>query len=328
MNCTEIIMNQTKKEERGLRVNTIEELAERLGCGTRELQRIANTKRRFYRVEENISRSGKFRKFYKPIGPLSKVLKLIKERVLDRLELPQCMHGYRRGRSCVTNAKMHVGKNILYKLDIRDFFPSIHYVRVYNTFISLGFSEKVAKFITQLVSCDHHVPHGFPTSPALSNIVLRNFARRLQRFCDEYNLTLTMYADDITISGNIEQKRSEKLFKEKLLPKIKEIIEQEGFSLNFGKIKLVKRKESQKVTGIVVNRKPNIPKQKRRELLSTIKEYQTNGVPINLDSDIAKVKQSLRGKIANAQSVNRPFGQYLLSEFEKIDWSRLIVSSN
>jgi RNA-directed DNA polymerase len=327
MNSAEVIINETK-EERILSINTIDELAEHLGYSSKDLQRIAKAKRHYYRVKENIDSSGKVRKFCIALGPLSRVLDSIKKRLLNRIELPECIHGYRKGHSCMTNAKPHVWKNVIFQFDIKNFFPSIHPVRVANTFLGLGFAEKVAKLLTHLVTCDHELPHGFATSPMLSNIIVSNLARKLQGLCSHYNLTLTMYSDDITISGNIEQKKSEKLFKEKLLPKIKEIMEQEGFSLNFGKIKLVKRKESQKVTGIVVNRKPNIPKQKRRELLFTIKEYQTNGIPIKQDFDVSKLRNRLRGQIANAQSVNRPFGQYLLCEFEKIDWSRLIVSSN
>ncbi|KPL04652.1 MAG: hypothetical protein AMJ73_04060 [candidate division Zixibacteria bacterium SM1_73] len=328
MKCTKIIINQTNKEEGILRINTIDELAERLGHSPGELKRIANTKIRYYKVNEKIKPSGKLRTLYEPMGPLSKILKLIKERLLDGIELPECMHGYRTGRDYISNACVHVGKNIICKLDIKNFFPSIHHGRVFNILMDLGCSKQVAKLLTRLVTCDNHTPQGFNTSPTLSNIVVSNLARRLQGLCNHYRLTLTIYSDDITISGNIEQKKFEGLFYKELLPIIEEIIKQEGFSLNFGKIKLVKRRDSQKVTGIIVNKKPNIPKQKRRELLSTIKEYQMNGVSISHDSDLLKVKQSLRGKIANAQRVNRSFGQLLLREFEKIDWSRRVSFSS
>ena len=265
---------------------------------------------------------------YIAVGPLSKVLDSIKKRFLDGIELPECIHGYRKRHNCTTNAKPHVGKNVILQLDIKNFFPSIHPVRVINDLMGLGFAEEAAKLLTHLATCDHELPHGFSTSPMLSNIIVSNLARRLQGLCNHYNLTLTMYSDDITISANIEQKKFEGLFYEKLLPIVKEIVKQEGFSLNFGKSKLAKRKDSQKVTGIIVNRKPNIPKLRRREILSTIKEYQLNGVPIKQHSDVSKAKESLRGKIAHAQAINPSFGELLLREFEKIDWFRRVPFSS
>jgi len=322
-------MKSSRRDQaRPLDIKTIDELAQRLGYSAAELQRIANSKRRYYRHKENRDSNGKLREFYPPIGPLAKVLELIGKRLLDTIELPECIHGYRKGRWYGTNAKMHVGKNLVCKLDIKDFFPSIHHGRVLTTFIHLGCSEEVAKFLTWLVTCDNLLPHGFHTSNVLSNIVISNLARRLQGICDKYNLTLTMYSDDISISGNIEENKFRKLLNKKLLPLIREFVEREGFHLNPDKTTILDKKDRQEVTGITVNRKPNIPKRKRRELLSTIKQYQLDGIPTNPDFNLLKAKQKLRGKIAWAQSVNPSFGQLLLIEFQKIDWYRLSVNSS
>ncbi len=39
-------------------------------------------------------------------------------------------HGFLKNRSVVTNAKYHIGKNYVYNIDIKNFFPSIHKARV------------------------------------------------------------------------------------------------------------------------------------------------------------------------------------------------------
>jgi len=130
-----------------LAIKTIDQLSERIGYTTRQLQVIANSKKRFYHVKE-IRKNGKLRKLYIPVGPLRKVLELIKINVFESVEFPECMHGYRKKRDYKSNAKMHVGKNLVCNLDIKNFFPSIHHGRVHITFIHLGCSEEVAKLLT------------------------------------------------------------------------------------------------------------------------------------------------------------------------------------
>ena len=322
-------MKSSRRDQaRPLDIKTKDELAQQLGYSTKELQRIANSKKRYYRVEEKIDRSGKSRTIHVSIGPLKKLLEAIATGLFDKMDLPGCMHGYRKGRSIITNARQHVGKSLVCTLDIKAFFPSIHFRRVTKTFVELGCSQEVAGFLTHLVTCDHCLPHGFPTSNTLSNIVVSNLARGLQGVCDKFNLTLTMYSDDISISGNLEENNFKRLLNKTLLPLIREFVEREGFHLNPDKITIIGKKDRQEVTGITVNRKPNIQKEKRRELLTTIKQYQLDGIPTNPDFDLLKAKQKLRGKIAWAQNVNPSFGKLLLIEFQKIDWFRLSVNSN
>ena len=40
---------------------------------------------------------------------------------------------YQKGIRLVDNAKVHINKRIILKLDIKDFFPSINFNMVYNT---------------------------------------------------------------------------------------------------------------------------------------------------------------------------------------------------
>jgi len=149
----------------------------------------------------------------------------------------------------------------------------------------------------------------------------------MQPICDRYKLTLTLYSDNISISGNMEEVKFRKLLNTKLLPIIRDIVEREGFNLNPNKLTIAGRKERQVVTGITVNRKSNIKKIKRRELLSTIRQFQVGNIPEEGNFDLMKAKQRLRGKIANAQGVNPSFGKLLLTEFQKIDWSSLGLCS-
>ena len=39
-------------------------------------------------------------------------------------------NGFVPGRSIVSNAKSHIGRKYVYNLDLKDFFPTIHYGRI------------------------------------------------------------------------------------------------------------------------------------------------------------------------------------------------------
>ncbi len=51
--------------------------------------------------------------------------------ILSCVYKPQMpVHGFLKNRSVVTNAKQHVGKNYVYNIDLKNFFPSIHKARI------------------------------------------------------------------------------------------------------------------------------------------------------------------------------------------------------
>ena len=73
-------------------------------------------------------------------------LRNIQRRILDRIlnfKFPSYIHGGISGRSIITNAKTHLNQKWIMCLDIRNFFPLVHFKRIYNNFI-LPFSGKVS----------------------------------------------------------------------------------------------------------------------------------------------------------------------------------------
>ena len=66
-------------------------------------------------------------------------------KILGKVPMHDACHGFVAGRSTVTNATPHVGAALILKVDLRDFFPTIHYRRVRGLFRWLGYSETVAK---------------------------------------------------------------------------------------------------------------------------------------------------------------------------------------
>src|SRR5690242_10037963 len=116
--------------------------------------------------------------------------------MLDRVPAASVAHGFTTGRSIVTNAAPHVGRQIVINLDLQDFFPSITLCRVRALFLSFGYPFPVASRLTLLcteytreeaeasglfkaVGLRRLMP-GAPTSPAISNIIAWRLDKRLQ----------------------------------------------------------------------------------------------------------------------------------------------------
>ncbi|MFB8790277.1 MAG: reverse transcriptase domain-containing protein [Potamolinea sp.] len=111
--------------------------------------------------------------------------------ILEKLELHDAAHGFRRNRSILSNAQPHVGAEVIINLDLKDFFPSISYKRVKGLFQSFGYSEAAATIFgllctqtdTEEVELDgktyhvatteRHLPQGSPASPAITNLLCR-----------------------------------------------------------------------------------------------------------------------------------------------------------
>ncbi len=108
----------------------------------------------------------------------------------------------RRQRSILTNARNHVGRDVVINLDLKDFFPSLTYARVKGLFEALGYAEAVgdpagtalyrAAWSTKIaLDGERHfvadgprlLPQGAPTSPAITNLICRKLDRRLVGLC-------------------------------------------------------------------------------------------------------------------------------------------------
>ncbi|EAD3044335.1 TPA_asm: RNA-directed DNA polymerase, partial [Listeria monocytogenes] len=58
----------------------------------------------------------------------------------SKRKAPNISHGFEKGKSIISNAKIHRNKKIVYNLDLEDFFESFHFGRV------RGFFEKNKDF--------------------------------------------------------------------------------------------------------------------------------------------------------------------------------------
>ncbi len=216
-------------------------------------------------------RSGGTRTIHAPRKKLKALQRKILTEILQKIPTHDACHGFVKKRSIVTNATPHVKSKVVIRFDLHDFFPSIHYRRVAGLFARCGYSADVANVLASLTTHRPRLPdgtavwpgvlpQGAPTSPALANAVCKRLDARLSALAKKAGAKYTRYADDLTFSFPDEPKLSVGRF----VWWVDQICQQEGFNENPTKRRVYRRGNQQRVTGLVVNDKMTIPRERRR----------------------------------------------------------------
>ena len=174
-------------------------------------------------------------------GKLKRLQTSIKLNILDQLEKPSHIQGATKGKSNITNAKLHQGKKFKLTTDLKDFFPSVTNKLVYHTFLEIGYTNHQASALTKLTTYKYGLPQGAPTSPALANLCFLNVDFLLLDLCRTYNITYSRFVDDLSFSSTQD-------FKE-VVQRILDIILSSDFKISYRKTFY---KSNQTITGIDV----------------------------------------------------------------------------
>ena len=204
-------------------------------------------------------KSGGSRTLLVPDALLKQVQRNILHHILDGRPTAACASAYHRGASVASNAAPHVGRPVIMKLDIEDFFGSITVPMVLrHAFPGQYGPPAVGMLLTALCCCRECLPQGAPTSPAVSNLVMRPFDEYMERWCKEREIVYTRYCDDMTFSGDFDVSEVRR--------KVYGFLQAMGFTPNREKERILTQGSRQIVTGIVVNRKMQVPRDYRRKL--------------------------------------------------------------
>src|SRR5574341_734052 len=185
-----------------INIKTMSHLAMQLDVHEDWLVSVANSIRRYVLPGPKHRKSdGSYRQTQAPSDDLKEIQKRINKRLLQKIPLPSEFHGGVPGKSTVTNALPHVGKPVVASLDIKDFYPSIRYDHVYSLFIDLGCAPDVARLLTRLTTYNYQLAQGFPTSPAIANLIFARIWPRIGNLCKHTKVTPTIFLDDLSLSG-------------------------------------------------------------------------------------------------------------------------------
>ena len=230
-----------------------------LQISLKKLYTLSNELDCHYHVAEIPKHGGGVRRLCVPDESLKYVQRRICDLLLVHMPISPYATAYRYGAKTRLNALLHVGKKCILKLDISHFFDSILYSQVKEfAFPESIYSEKIRVLLSILCYYKESLPQGAPTSPTISNIIMREFDEAVGAWCNKRGIAYTRYCDDMTFSGDF------------IPAEVRSFAEQElkkyGFFLNPAKTKTAQRGTRQTVTGIVVNEKLSLPKEYRKRL--------------------------------------------------------------
>jgi len=243
-----------------------------LGIPVKTLYAVSNNLQHHYRKVQLPKKSGGYRKLSVPDEVLKKIQRQISDVLLIHMPISRYAKAYRFGSTTLKNARPHVGKKVVLKLDILHFFDSIRYSDVKDkVFLAEVYAENIRILLAMLCYYKDFLPQGAPTSPAITNILMCEFDELVGQWCREQNIGYTRYCDDMTFSGDFDPAE--------VIRFVRGELKKLGFLLNEQKTRIQKCGQQQSVTGIVVNEKPNISADYRRQLRQELYYCRKFGVP-------------------------------------------------
>jgi len=303
-----------------------EDLAFKLGISTRQLNWLAYARDGRYRRLEVSKANGKIRVLHAPVSKLKTVQRWITDHILLKTRPHKYATAYYPGSMLSDNASPHVGRQIVVRLDLKDFFPSITHGQARRVFSSFGYTYSVSSILANLCCHEGRLVQGAPSSPALSNLVALRLDQRIagikrhlawKKADDPGKLRFryTRYADDLIFSSDEERVL-------KILPLVRQIIAEEGFVVNEDKLRIMRAGRQQQVTGIVVNERLNVPARQYRMLRAVLNDIRSRGVEAARErwsqtrsepvADTRHFCQILQGRMAFIKSLNPEKGKNLL----------------
>lgn len=256
------------------------------GASTETLSRIISTAPLRYKVYEIPKRNGGTRTIAHPARELKVIQRVVLRNILDKVSVSEIAMAYVEGRGIALNAKSHLGQRWILKLDFKSFFHSIQphdWDRVVRRTLGLrSYSNDTDAFHKILFwgkggKAPHCLSIGAPTSPAVSNLVCLQLDMWMIEHAKKFELNITRYADDITISGDSV---ASILKFEQLLERI--LVANRGLKLRLNPEKrgLYGPGQRRMVTGVVLTPDGNISigRERKREISALIHRFKLGSI--------------------------------------------------
>jgi hypothetical protein len=331
------------------------DLAAALGIGHGELAWLVDQRRMNARATDDRlfhyhhrwvpKAGGGWRLLEAPKPRLKRIQRWLLDQVLAAIPPSDVAHGFVRGRSVRTFVAPHVGREVVVRMDLEDFFASIGRARVVALLRRVGYPRSVAvalaglctaptpervladhprgadqgrRFLSNARLRDAHLPQGAPTSPALSNLAAWRLDRRLSALAGAFGGRMTRYADDLAFSGGQSFRNNLRFF----VARVGAIALEEGFRVNHRKTRVMGQGRRQALCGVVVNDAANLPRIERDRLRATL----FNAARFGLDSQNRDQRPAfhrhLEGRVAWAAALNPDSAKRLRGLLARITTSR------
>lgn len=264
------------------------------------LYSISNNIEKNYKIYKIKKHNGKYRTIYEPNSTLKHIQKQILVNILNKEKVSISARAYISGVNLKDNAILHTNKPVILKLDIKDFFESITFTNIYKTCF-YKYPKNIGILLTYLCTYDDHLTQGSPTSPYISNLVMKEFDNELGKWCNSKDIAYTRYSDDMTFSGSFVPSE--------IIIKVRKMLYKLGLELNEEKIHVVKSSRSQLVTGLQVNKKVQVNIKYRNKIRQEVYYIKKYGISshlerINSNIDVTTYLNSLYGRILYVLQIN------------------------
>jgi RNA-directed DNA polymerase len=263
-------------------------------------------------------RRGGVRTISAPVTALKIIQRKLNMVLLEVHSPKPCVHSFLIGRSVLSNAQVHVGRRNVLSIDLKDFFPSINFGRVRGLFMGIPYrlDSSVATVLAQICCCDNQLPQGAPSSPIVTNMICAKMDSELMKLAKANRSDYTRYSDDITFSTNLREFPSVMAFLDELGQvqigaELERIVAENGFTINSDKTRLRRKVFHQEVTGITVNRFPNVRRKYIRQIRAMLHAWSKFGLEAaqkeflsqydkkhrNPNKEVTSFKKVVKGKI-------------------------------
>jgi len=242
---------------------------------------------------------GKVRKTYVASPRIRDIQDAILSRFVMHIPVGDWVGAYEPGRSTIATAKLCSGKAIVAQLDLKGFFPTIKRAWVRDLFESYGYTRYISNLLAGLLCTTeqytsksgqtrlrHFLPQGSAAAPFISNRVAeRRFDTEVVSTLEGTGFSYVRYSDNIYITKDDLVPREAV---DKMLREVRGIIHKAGWRTH--KVRVDLRWRRQKVLGLVVNEKTNLPKEQYYALKATLFNCAKNG----FTSELARAREATK----------------------------------
>ncbi|WP_339085416.1 reverse transcriptase family protein [Hyphomicrobium sp. ghe19] len=319
------------------------------------VERNATRDYRLFRIRKRPVRNQRlrYRIITVPEARLKKVQQWIDRHVLCAAEPDEASVAFTKRSSVYAAASIHCGARWMIKIDIRAFFESISERQVYHVFHEIGYQPLVAFELARLctrlrrrapplkrwsLGFDRryeisayingqvgHVPQGAPTSPRLSNLVVRELDEDIRTIAASAGLTYTRYADDLTLSKTTDD--FSRAAAVKVIRKIYRVLGAHGFAPNLAKTQIVPPRARKIVLGLLVDGdRPRL----QREFKARIRQHlhylmhpkfgPAKHAKAQGNATIYGLRNHIKGLLAFAHGVDPEYARKQTELFNRVHW--------
>lgn len=287
-----------------------------------------------YYTFEIPKKNGQVRKISAPISQLKTIQRKLTYILNLVYKVKPCAYGFLKDRNIKCNAKNHSKKKVILNIDLEDFFSQVHFGRIRGMLISKPYSigKEAATSIAHLACYKRVLAQGAPSSPILTNMICSPMDTQLIKLAKKYKLQYTRYADDITFS-NYNEEFPQGIIKGELNnliigDELKNILTKNGFKVNMNKVFLNNNFTRQEVTGLIVNKFPNVKREYVKRLRAILYNCERDGVYNTAKIYINKGLCKNRNVLENQDNEEMVINWFKMVLKGKIDFIKEIRGSN